>query len=126
MTARRYFGEFTDRDSVLKEFSKGKYNYDTGKYDQVDIPGFPEDGQILFADYSSGGYDGHVRVIYQEPDGELKIVDGGHCSCYGLEDQWEPKPTTRAALGMMWRDTDYFVHSEEAVRAFQEMFPPAS
>ena len=33
-----------------------------------------------------------------ERDGKLYEVFGGHCSCYGLEDQWKPEETTTAAL----------------------------
>jgi len=30
--------------------------------------------------------------------GKLYDVNGSHCSCFGLEDQWLPEETTVAAL----------------------------
>lgn len=56
-------------------------------------------GTLLFAEYDSGGYDGTAFVLF-ERDGILYEVNGSHCSCYGLEDQWEPTMCTVASLKM--------------------------
>ena len=45
---------------------------------------------ILFASYSYADYSGDAWVLF-EKDGKLYEVNGGHCSCYGLEGQWEPE-----------------------------------
>ena len=45
---------------------------------------------ILFASYGQGGYEGDAWVLFEE-DGKLFEVNGGHCSCYGLEGQWEKR-----------------------------------
>lgn len=45
---------------------------------------------ILFAEYSSGNYEGSATVIYEE-NGQLFEVHGSHCSCYGLEGQFSPE-----------------------------------
>jgi hypothetical protein len=58
---------------------------------------------ILFASYDCGGYDGEAFVIFEE-NGSLYEVHGSHCSCYGLEGQWEPELTTKAALEMRLGD----------------------
>jgi hypothetical protein len=60
---------------------------------------FPTDEQIVFASYGGGSYDGDAMVVY-ERDGALYEVNGGHCSCYGLEGQWKPDETSREALRM--------------------------
>jgi hypothetical protein len=52
---------------------------------------------ILLASYSYEDYQGDAFVLF-ERDGKLFEVNGNHCSCYGLEDQWEPEETTKDAL----------------------------
>lgn len=53
--------------------------------------------EVLLASYSYEDYSGLAFVLFRK-DGELFEVNGSHCSCYGLEDQWEPELTTVAAL----------------------------
>jgi hypothetical protein len=55
----------------------------------------PEDRnlEILLADYRYEAYEGLAWVLYRK-DGKLFEVHGSHCSCYGLEGQWEPEETT--------------------------------
>lgn len=48
---------------------------------------------ILLASYLQEGYEGDAFVLFQK-DGKLFEVNGGHCSCYGLEGQWEPKESS--------------------------------
>lgn len=45
------------------------------------------DVNILFASYTYEDYSGDAWVLY-EKDGKLYEVNGSHCSCYGLEEQW--------------------------------------
>jgi len=52
---------------------------------------------ILYATYDIDGYEGSAFVLF-ERDGQLYEVHGSHCSCYGLEGQWEPEETTVDAL----------------------------
>jgi hypothetical protein len=51
---------------------------------------------VLFAAYD-GDYDGQALVVFRRND-QLFEVNGGHCSCYGLEDQWDPELTSVEAL----------------------------
>lgn len=54
--------------------------------------------EILLASYGEDyGYDGAAFVLFRK-GGALYEVNGSHCSCYGLEDQWKPEETTIAAL----------------------------
>lgn len=53
--------------------------------------------RILLASYTYEDYGGDAFVLF-ERDGKLFEVNGGHCSCYGLEGQWEPEETTIEAL----------------------------
>lgn len=53
----------------------------------------------LFARYDLDGYDGSALVILRsKADGSLFEVNGSHCSCNGLEGQWELEGTTFEAL----------------------------
>lgn len=45
---------------------------------------------ILYAVYNCEDYSGSAAVIFYKED-KLYQVLGGHCSCYGLEGQWEPE-----------------------------------
>lgn len=77
-----YFDDFSSEEDVVREF---------------EISSEQLDGvEILYAIYN-GGYDGEAHVIFRK-DGKLYEVNGAHCSCYGLEGQWEPEETTVAAL----------------------------
>lgn len=51
-----------------------------------------EPDEVLYAyyDHESWGCDGDAIVIYRNGSNYYH-VSGGHCSCYGLEDQWEPE-----------------------------------
>lgn len=49
-----------------------------------------KDVNILFASYSYANYSGHAWVLF-EKEGKLYEVNGSHCSCYGLEEQWQPE-----------------------------------
>lgn len=53
--------------------------------------------RVLLASYSQDNYSGEAFVLF-EHDGRLFEVNASHCSCYGLEGQWEPEETTREAL----------------------------
>ena len=82
-----YKGIFEKKEDVIGEFS----GYDAEF--AVDL----EDCNILFAWYGHGSYDGSAFVLF-ERGGKLYEVNGGHCSCYGLEGQWEPEETSVEAL----------------------------
>lgn len=57
-----------------------------------------EDYTIHLAFYEYEDYSGHAFVLL-EKDGQLFEVNGGHCSCHGLEeDQWGLEETSMEAL----------------------------
>ena len=92
---QKYFGLFSSRDNVAAEFNAG-----TGsRWDDDFVPAddFPTDDEILLAWYEYENCSGDAFVIF-ERDGKVFEVNGGHCSCYGLEDQWAPEETSWAAL----------------------------
>lgn len=50
---------------------------------------------ILLASYTCETYEYEADAfVLFEKDGKLYEVNGSHCSCSGLEGQWEPEETT--------------------------------
>lgn len=48
------------------------------------------DIQIVYANYENESYDGYATVVfYRESTGKYYESYGSHCSCYGLEGQWD-------------------------------------
>lgn len=77
----------TSGDVVLKDMMKDCDTDDLG------------DGILLAALYSYECYEGNAFALIYKPDtGELFEVNGGHCSCDGLEGQWSLEATSFAAL----------------------------
>ena len=60
------------------------------------------DKKILFASYGYANSSGDAWVLF-EKDGKLFEVNGSHCSCYGLEGQFEPEETDLKALELDYR-----------------------
>jgi hypothetical protein len=54
---------------------------------------------ILFASYGYENYSGDAFVLF-EKEGKLYEVNGSHCSCYGLEDQFDFEETSLEAIEM--------------------------
>jgi hypothetical protein len=103
-----YFGDFADREDVLKNFNIDKLN-----------------GVILFAGYDYEDYSGSADVIFVEK-GKLYHVEGSHCSCYGLEDQWNPVELPIEAIQHLCEKgygplNRYKDHILEALRVIQDM-----
>lgn len=75
---------------------------------------------IHLAWYGYGSYCGSSLVIF-EKDGTLYEVNGGHCSCHGLEDQWSPEETTWEILNRRDYTHDGCDGSQEAHEALHAL-----
>ena len=101
-----YLGDWKEKEDVFREFSSDYSELDSEMKQEM------KNCNILLAWYGNGGYDGSAFVLF-ERDGQLYEVNGGHCSCYGLEGQWEPELTSDEALkyrvrnGELGQDTYY-------------------
>ena len=73
----RFFGDWSDIEDVARDFCDDSIL----------------DYNIIAAGYFYECYEGSAYVL-AEKDGQLFEVEGGHCSCYGLEEQWEPGEVT--------------------------------
>lgn len=100
----KYFGCWSCKEDVARDF-------------QVDVKNL---GNVLMAWYGSGDYCGSAFVLF-ENDGQLYEAHGSHCSCYGLEGQWDPEKTSVEALAHVLKDgymiSDSYDYAEEARKA---------
>lgn len=80
-TAEEYFAT----ESPYKNVSNWKEN--KVKVNEL-LNGKYKDINILFASYGYENYSGDAFVLFEQ-NGKLYEVNGSHCSCYGLEGQWD-------------------------------------
>lgn len=100
---------------------------DWSRYDAPPPTGIATEGELLLATYTYEDYSGDAFVLFQR-DGKLYEVHGSHCSCNGLEDQWEPEQTTWEALALRPREGDWpFLreHRAEARETFWRLVDAA-
>lgn len=81
-----YLNDFEKREDVLLNFHD-PYWSDVSKDAVLNEH---KNINILFASYGNANYTGDAWVLFEQ-DGKLYEVSGGHCSCHGLEDQWNPE-----------------------------------
>jgi hypothetical protein len=62
-------------------------------FDNFCVPsGMREGIEIVFASYEYEDYSGSATVFFFDSNtGKYYENYGSHCSCYGLEDQWQPE-----------------------------------
>ena len=76
--------------------------------------GWQIDGEIIFARYDAECYDGTAIVVWRK-DEALYMVEGGHCSCYGLSEGMDrvEELTVEVAEHLFdngygyWKDSDF-------------------
>ncbi len=100
-----YFGEFSCWQDVLGQF---------------EVSEDPRPDQVIYAVYDAPLYEGYASVIYRVGD-RYYWAHGSHCSCYGLEGQWEPEEYSREELvGAIGRG-DHFYYFEDGDEIRQEV-----
>lgn len=110
---------FKDVESICREF----VNYDERDNWQETQPAKDLKGaKVLFAYYDCQNYSGDATVLYRK-GGKIFIVGGSHCSCNGLEGQWEPKEVTVKYLKDMACNPipDYYSGTEPVRQAWYVM-----
>lgn len=83
-----YQGNFSCWKDVILEFHGASYKDGQAQNNILELN--PEPDQVFLAAYGGGGYDGDALVAFRIGD-KYYTVEGSHCSCYGLEDQWSPE-----------------------------------
>lgn len=110
-------GDFEDIYMNYEEYIAGEPPYSNVKYWLEEKEKMDEaikrykNVNILFASYSYANYSGDAWVLFEQ-NGELYEVNGSHCSCYGLEGQWEPdrvslKELEHRLLNGTWGEDDW-------------------
>jgi len=79
---------FLNNWSNIEEMKKDFFEIYNGELEGINI---------LLASYGTPHREGHAFVLF-EKDGYLYEVNGTHCSCMGLEEQWLPEKTSIEAL----------------------------
>ena len=69
-----YEGSFSSWEDVCREFEES----------------IPEPDEVIFAVYDQEMYEGSADVVYRVGK-HFYWVSGSHCSCYGLEGQFDPE-----------------------------------
>ncbi len=94
-------GLFGDKEDICREFQIADFS-----------------GVVIHACYEYEDYSGSAGVVFVD-DGLIYTVSGSHCSCYGLEEQWDPCEMPLAALRRIEKDGwgNYATACTEAVKA---------
>jgi hypothetical protein len=95
---REYHNNFSNWADVFNAFEK---------------PCPEKEPRHVFASYSYEDYTGSALVIVSNGR-KFDVVEGAHCSCYGLEGQWAPTTHTRREIRKMLEATDGLFHEYRA------------
>ena len=93
MSTKAFFGDWDERADMVRDFAPNRYGSLSGSKGTA----VPDDADVLIAAYTYENYSGTAFVLFRQ-NGILYEVNGGHCSCYGLEGQWEPEEVVLAEL----------------------------
>lgn len=115
MIKQKYEG-FADREDVARQFDYGEGPCWDSQVPFTPKADFPKDKDIICAFYDNAGYEGSAFVLFKRGR-KLFEVHGSHCSCFGLEDQWEPEETTWGALAI--RQSSVYGAPEAVVKMAQ-------
>lgn len=81
---------------ALTDFCGKQYSYASEEEKKEFLKQF-EGCEWIFGSYSYENYSGDAFVIFKK-DGEVYENGGSHCSCYGVEGQWNPEKTSIEAI----------------------------
>jgi hypothetical protein len=89
-----FLNSWSNKLEVIMDFTDFCYNKN-----EDDLLNEWKDINILFASYGCANYSGDAWVLIEQ-DGKLLEVNGNHCSCFGLENQWQPEECNLQVLEM--------------------------
>lgn len=97
MTTENIYSGFDGWADVIRQFHDFGYEGDRDSREAACLATNPEPEQVLLAEYYTGNYEGDALVVYRNGD-DFYVNEGSHCSCMGLENQWEPEHYDRATF----------------------------
>lgn len=121
----KIFGRWSDYEDMKNDWFDLPYGDEERKSFQYPDT-FPTEGELLFASYGGGSYEGDATIVWMR-DGKLYESHGSHCSCYGLEGQFEPEETSVQVLASKGKkeagSSYYFLsdHDGDAYIAYWKM-----
>ncbi|AXF53012.1 MAG: hypothetical protein [Caudoviricetes sp.] len=90
LIARIVSGELMSREGQIEEFNQyqdNSYDYDKGEYT---VTPMPDHLHIFLSAYTYEDYSGYGWLVGYDTEQQMFFTNSGsHCSCYGLEDQWD-------------------------------------
>jgi hypothetical protein len=104
-----FYGDFENEEDVFQNFSVS----------DADREGVG----IFFAVYDTPPYEGYALVIFVR-NGKFYVVEGSHCSCYGLEGQWTPDEVDLRVLFHMAQNAEgglFNDYSGEILKALERL-----
>lgn len=96
-----YLGDFTKLEDLEEQFATT----------------FDPEIHILVACYETENWEGSAMVIFEQ-EGSLFLVEGSHCSCYGLEGQWNPTEITVDYVNYRAKEGSFFGSYEDLNNKF--------
>lgn len=111
-----FLNNFSSLEEIIREFEA---EWDEEKIEELKNTKY-KDINILFASYGTGHYSGDAYVLFEKND-ELYEVMGSHCSCYGLEGQFEyNKPSNLEGIKYIIESNKEFGVDEWSDNNFRE------
>jgi hypothetical protein len=102
-----YLENFKSVDDVFEQF-------DVSNVDRTNV-------EILVAVYELYSYEGSAWVLFRK-EGKLYEVNASHCSCFALENQWDPEETDYEALSHRKEKGTYFArYSKEVAQEIEKL-----
>jgi len=93
-----YLHDWSSKEDMMKDFVIENWwdnNRDLTEKEKEEF----KNVNVLLASYSSQNYLGDAFVLFiDKENGKLYEVNASHCSCYGLEEKWEPEETDIESL----------------------------
>ena len=115
-TKRQDFYKLRDRNTVFVDGFEDRY--DVAREFAVPVEEFDE-YELLIAIYDlSEAYSGDAYVLMYKKDAGLYEAHGSHCSCMGLEGQFEPESVPVEALKKRIVDNNYCYGAEAIARPY--------
>lgn len=111
-------GNFTTWEDVVKEFTGSTYDADKAA---TALEQWYEPTEVIYANYDLDGYEGTAVVVWKDKR-KYYLLQGGHCSCYGLEETgMDPEVYTKEELlGFLKKAKSIYGMPDEVMKALIE------
>lgn len=83
---------------------------------------YPEPDHVILAVYNQPDYEGYAAVFFKNGE-KYYHASGSHCSCYGLEGQFEPEEYENAELliAALKKGHWFYIDPEDVIRRIEAL-----